>query len=58
MNVKKRTWKARKISINGIPYAYNEDTRVIYDYEAYKRDELKRLGERVKNGSHYEIHWD
>ena len=58
MNVKKRTLKARKISINGISYAYNEDTRVIYDYEAYKRDELKRLGERVKNGDHYEIHWD
>ena len=58
MNVRKRTWKARKITINGIQYAYNEDTRVIYDYDAYKRDELKRLGERVKNGSNYEIHWD
>jgi hypothetical protein len=58
MNVKKRTWKARAFYINGIQYAYNEDTRVIYDYDAYKRDELKRLGERVKNGSNYEIHWD
>ena len=58
MNIKKRTWKARAFYINGIQYAYNEDTRVIYDYEAYKHGELKRLGERVKNGSNYEIHWD
>jgi len=58
LNVKKQTWKARKISINGIQYAYNEDTRVIYDYDAYKQDDLKRLGERVKVGNRYEIHWD
>ena len=58
LNVKKKTWKARKIRINGIEYAYNEDTGVIYDYDMYRRDELKRLGERIKNGSRYEIHWD
>ena len=58
LNVKKKTWKARKIKINGNEYAYNEDTGIIYDFESYQQGDLKRLGERKKNGSRYEIHWD
>jgi len=58
LNIKPKAWRARKISINGESYALNEDTQIIYDYDAYKRDELKRLGERVRVGDRYEIRWD
>jgi hypothetical protein len=58
LNTKIVTWKPLKITINGKEYAYNKETGVIFDFDAMTKGIKKRLGERVKVGRDYEIHWD
>jgi hypothetical protein len=58
LNTKTVTWKPLKITINGKEYAYNKDTGVIFDYDMMTKGIKKRLGERIKVGKDYEIHWD
>ena len=58
LNIKTVTWKPLKITINGRQYAYNKETGVIFDYDSMLKGIKKRLGERIKVGKDYEIHWD
>ena len=58
LNTKTVTWKPLKITINGKEYAYNKETGVIFDYDMMTKGVKKRLGERIKIGKDYEIHWD
>ena len=37
LNVKVKRWTAKKVTINGTTYAYNESTQELYDYDSYER---------------------
>lgn len=55
INIKKQTIQLRKITIQGIDYAYDEKNNVVYDFESYKQSKktgetMLELGKLVKQG--------
>ena len=48
LNKKKETIKLRELVINDVKYAYNEETKELYDYDSYLKQELLLLGKLVK----------
>jgi hypothetical protein len=45
INVKKQTIRLSKITIQGVPYAYDQTNNVVYDFESYKQS--KKTGETM-----------
>ena len=54
LNKKKEVIKLNELTINGIKYAYNKQTKELYDYDSYLKEELLLLGRLVKqeDGTH------
>ena len=54
LNKKKEVIKLNELTINGIKYAYNKQTKELYDYDSYLKEELLLLGKLVKqeDGTH------
>ena len=58
--VRMLTWEPVKATINGVEYAWNQDTQELYDYESYieaqkGNGELLYIGKLVKQNSNYRI---
>jgi len=54
LNKKTEVVKLNELTINGILYAYNKETKDLYDYDSYLKQELLLLGKLVKqeDGTH------
>lgn len=54
LNKKTEVVKLNELTINGILYAYNKETKDLYDYDSYLKHELLLLGKLVKqeDGTH------
>ena len=55
INVKKQIVRARKITIQGNDYAYDQNNNIVYDLESYKQSKktgepLQELGRLEKQG--------
>jgi len=60
LDVKRIQWNARKITLNDIEYALNENTMEVYDYNSYLQakengSELILIGKLIKKGKKYVI---
>ena len=54
LNKKTEVVKLNELTINGVLYAYNKETKDLYDYDSYLKQELLLLGKLVKqeDGTH------
>ena len=54
LNKKTEIVKLNELTINGVLYAYNKNTKDLYDYDSYLKQELLLLGKLVKqeDGTH------
>ena len=54
LNKKTEVVKLNELTINGILYAFNKETKDLYDYDSYLKQELLLLGKLVKqeDGTH------
>jgi hypothetical protein len=55
VNKKVVKWKAKEFPIQGVIYAYKEDTQELYDYNSYLRGAPILLGTAIKKGNDYVI---
>ena len=54
-NLREVKWKAKLVEINGIEYAFNEDTLELYDLDSYKINNPILVGKLKKQGSKYQF---
>ena len=54
-NVKEVKWKAKKIKLDGINYAYNQNTKDVFDYDAYKEGQAIKIGHLEVEGNKYRL---
>jgi hypothetical protein len=54
LNKKTEVVKLNELTINGVVYAFNKETKDLYDYDSYLKQELLLLGKLVKqeDGTH------
>jgi hypothetical protein len=54
LNKKTEVVKLNELTINGILYAYNKETKELYDYDSYLKQEVLLLGKLIKqeDGTH------
>ena len=54
LNKKTEVVKLNELTINGVLYAYNKETKELYDYDSYLKQEVLLLGKLVKqeDGTH------
>ena len=57
VNIKKITWKAKNVTIDGIKYALREDTGEIFDLESFKANNPVLVGNLEKQGKKYKATW-
>lgn len=57
VNVKKITWKAKNVTIDGIKYALREDTGELFDLESFKANNPVLVGNLEKQGRKYKATW-
>ncbi len=55
VRVEKVDGKFRDCKLKGIHYAFREDTKMLYDLEAYKQGQFIQIGKLVKHGDHWKI---
>ena len=50
INKKEITWKAKKIDIEGISYAYNKETNELFDLDSYNDGNIVKVGDLEISG--------
>ena len=55
INREKITWKAVKVSIEGIEYAFRKDTGEVYDLDSYRRKNPVLIGHLEMKGKEYKF---
>lgn len=53
----KLTWKAKTVTVEGIKYAYREDTGELYDLQSFKDKNPVLVGNLEKKGTRYVVTW-
>jgi hypothetical protein len=56
-NKVKITWKAKTVTVEGIKYAFRQDTGELYDLESFKSKNPVLVGNLEKVGSRYKVTW-
>ena len=54
-NVKEVKWKAKKLKLDGINYAYKQDTKEVFDYDAYLEGVAIKIGNLEIEGKRYRL---
>ena len=54
-NVKEIKWKAKKMKLNGVNYAYRQDTKEAFDYDAYLEGIAIKIGDLEIEGDRYRL---
>ena len=56
-NKVKITWKAKTVTVEGIKYAFRQDTGELYDLESFKSKNPVLVGNLEKVGARYKVTW-
>ena len=49
-NKKETTWKAKVLEMDGVKYAYNPDTKELFDLDSYKNGDTVKVGDLIITG--------